>query len=75
MQTKMFHSFMSSMLDNLSTVQREFEENKSYSSDSEMSSTLETLTVQVNNLRLSLVKDYSKKSYTNPFGSDSPKKI
>lgn len=75
MQTKMFHSFMSSMLTNLSTVQREFEENEIFSSDSELSLTLEALATQVNNLRLLLVKGYSKKFYSNPFGSDVPNGI
>lgn len=59
MQTKVFHSFMSSMLYNLSAVQRNFEENESFSSDSVMSKTLESLAVQVNNLRFALVKGYS----------------
>lgn len=68
MQTKMFHSFMSSMLSNLSIVQREFEENQSFSADSDMSTTLEALATQVNNLRVSLVKGYSAMFYSNPFG-------
>lgn len=70
MQTKMFHSFMSSMLNNLSIVQRDFEENESFSVDSEMSTTLEALATQINNLRLSLVKGYSNFFYRTPSGSE-----
>lgn len=68
MQIIMFHSFMSSMLNNLSIVQREFEENQSFSADSEMSTTLEALATQINNLRVSLVKGYHDKFYSNDFG-------
>lgn len=68
MQTIMFHSFMSSMLNNLSIVQREFEENQSFSADSEMSTTLEALATQINNLRVSLVTGYHDKFYSNDFG-------
>lgn len=68
MQIIMFHSFMSSMLNNLSIVQREFEENLSFSADSEMSTTLEALATQINNLRVSLVKGYYDKFYSNDFG-------
>lgn len=68
MQIIMFHSFMSSMLNKLSIVQREFEENQSFSADSEMSTTLEALASQINNLRVSLVMGYHDKFYSNDFG-------
>ena len=63
MQTKVFHSFMSSMLYNLSTVQRNFEENETFPSDSVMSLTLESLAGQIVNLRISFVDGYKKKKY------------
>lgn len=63
MQTKVFHSFMSSMLYNLSTVQRNFEENESFPGDSVMSLTLESLAGQIENLRIALVDGYEKKKY------------
>lgn len=66
METKAFHSFMSSMLSNLSAVQRCFEENETFERDSVLSKSLESLSVQVDNLRLSLVKGFStdyKKKY------------
>lgn len=71
MQTVMFHSFMSSMLNNLSIVQREFEENQSFSADSEMSTTLEALATQIDNLRISLVKGYSSVFFSNDFGYEN----
>ena len=53
---------MSSMLNNLSTVQRDFEENEIFPSDSVMSKTLESLAVQINNLRIFLVNGYENKN-------------
>lgn len=65
MQTKVFHSFMSNILFELSSVQRNFEENETFPSNSDMSLSLERLSVQIDNLRLSLVNgfdvEYSKK--------------
>ena len=65
MLSSVFHSFMSSMLMNLSEVQRNFEENETFPSDSDLAHSLERLAVQIDNLRLSLVKgfdvEYSKK--------------
>lgn len=61
MQTKVFHSFMSSMLYNLSAVQRNFEENETFPSDSVMSLTLQSLAGQIENLRIALVDGYEKK--------------
>lgn len=61
MQTKAFHSIISSMLSNLSVIQSNFEENKSFERDSVLAS----LSVQVDNLSLFLVdgfaNDYQKK--------------
>lgn len=61
MQTKVFHSFMSSMLNNLSAIQRDFEENQLFLDDSVLARSLESLAGQVENLRISLVADYDKK--------------
>lgn len=61
MQTKVFHGFMCYMLNNLSDVQRCFEENQTFSSDSDLALALERLAGQVNNLRIGLVDGYAKK--------------
>lgn len=61
MVTSVFHSFMSSMLVNLSTVQRSFEENETYSSNTSMALALEGLANQIENLRISLVSGYDGK--------------
>lgn len=65
MQTKAFHSIMSSMLSNLSVIQSNFEENKSFERDSVLAKALASLSVQVDNLSLFLVdgfaNDYQKK--------------
>ena len=61
MQTKLFHSFMSSMLSNLSAIQRSFEEEDKFPADSVLSKSLESLAGQVENLRISLVDGYAKK--------------
>lgn len=61
MQTKVFHSFMSSMLNNLSAIQRDFEENQLFLDDSVLARSLESLAVQVENLRISLVAGCDKK--------------
>ena len=63
MQTKVFHSFMSSMLYNLSAIQRSFEEQDKFSADSVLSKSLECLAGQVENLRMALVDGYEKKKY------------
>lgn len=61
MQTKVFHSFMSSMLYNLSAIQRSFEEQDKFPVDSVLSKSLESLAGQVENLRMALVDGYEKK--------------
>lgn len=61
MQTKVFHSFMSSMLNNLSAIQCDFEENQLFLDDSVLARSLESLAGQVENLRISLVAGYDKK--------------
>lgn len=61
MQTKVFHSFMSSMLNNLSAIQCGFEENQLFLDDSVLARSLESLAGQVENLRISLVAGYDKK--------------
>lgn len=61
MQTKVFHSFMSSMLNNLSAIQCDFEENQHFLDDSVLARSLESLAGQVENLRISLVTGYDKK--------------
>lgn len=61
MQTKVFHSFMSSMLNNLSAIQRDFEENQLFLDDSVLARSLESLAGQVENLRISLIAGYDKK--------------
>lgn len=61
MQTKVFHSFMSSMLNNLSAIQRDFEENQCFLDNSAFARSLESLAGQVENLRISLVAGYDKK--------------
>lgn len=58
MQTKVFHSFMSSMLNNLSAIQCDFEENQLFLDDSVLARSLESLAGQVENLRISLVAGY-----------------
>lgn len=63
MQTKVFHSFMSSMLYNLSAIQRSFEEQDKFSVDSVLSKSLESLAGQVENLRMALVDGYEKKKH------------
>lgn len=61
MQTKVFHSFMSSMLNNLSAIQCDFEENQLFLDNSVLARSLESLAGQVENLRISLVAGYDKK--------------
>lgn len=61
MQTKVFHSFMSSMLYNLSAIQLSFEEEVKFPADSVLSKSLESLAGQVENIRISLVEGYEKK--------------
>lgn len=61
MQTKVFHSFMSSMLNNLSAIQRDFEENQLFLDNSVLARSLESLAGQVENLRISLVAGYDEK--------------
>lgn len=61
MQIKVFHSFMSSMLNNLSAIQCDFEENQVFLDDSVLARSLESLAGQVENLRISLVAGYDKK--------------
>lgn len=60
MVTNVFHGFMSSMLNNLSAVQRSFEENMTFPNDSVMSNSLESLAGQVENLRKFLIDGYEK---------------
>lgn len=43
MQTKVFHSFMSSMLGNLSAIQRDFEENQLFLDNSVLARSLDSL--------------------------------
>lgn len=61
MQTKIFHSFMSSMLNNLSAIQCDFEENQLFLDNSVLARSLESLAGQVENLRISLVAGYNEK--------------
>lgn len=61
MQTKVFHSFMSSMLNNLSAIQCDFEENQLFLDNSVLARSLESLAGQVENLRISLVAGYDEK--------------
>lgn len=60
MQTSVFHSFMSSILYELSTVQRHFEENETFLDTSVMALSLEVLAGEVENLRKFLVSGYDK---------------
>lgn len=59
METKVFHSFMSSMLNNLSAIQCNFEENQLFLDNSALARSLESLAAQVENLRISLVAGYN----------------
>jgi hypothetical protein len=52
---------MSSMLYNLSAIQRSFEEEDKFPADSVLSKSLESLAGQVENLRIFLVDGYAKK--------------
>lgn len=61
METKVFHSVMSSMLNNLSAIQRNFEENQLFLDNSALARSLESLAGQVENLRISLVAGYDNK--------------
>lgn len=61
METKVFYSFMSSMLNNLSVIQCNFEENQLFLDNSALALSLESLAGQVENLRISLVAGYDKK--------------
>lgn len=61
METKVFHSFMSSMLSNLSAIQRTFEDGETFDSDSVLAKSLDSLSGQVENLRISLVKGFDAK--------------
>lgn len=60
MVTNVFHGFMSSMLYNLSSVHRCFEENEIFPDDSVMAHSLECLAGQVENLRKFLIDGYEK---------------
>lgn len=61
MQTRVFHTFMSSMLNKLSAIQCEFEENQLFLDNSVLARSLESLADQVENLRISLVAGYDEK--------------
>ena len=61
METKVFHSFMSSMLSNLAAVQRAFEDGETFDSDSVLAKSLDSLAGQVENLRISLVDGFDLK--------------
>lgn len=51
---------MSSMLYNLSAIQRSFEEDVNFPVDSVLSKSLDSLAVQVENLRIALVDGYEQ---------------
>lgn len=63
MQRKVFNSFYSAMLDNLSKLNDEFTEDTVYPDGSTTAKTLQSLAAQINNLRVFLVDGYHDKYY------------
>lgn len=70
MQRKVFNSFVSAIMDDLSKLNDDFVEDTSFSDTSSVSKTLESLACQVNNLRVFLVEGYHDKFYRTIYGSE-----
>lgn len=71
MQRKVFDSFCSGILDNLSNLNDDFAEDTVFPDTSSVAKTLQSLAAQVNNMRVFLVKGYHDKFYRfMPDGSE-----
>lgn len=70
MQRKVFDSFVSNILDDLSKLNDDFAEDTSFSDTSSVAKTLEALACKVNNMRVFLVKGYHDKFYRTIYGSE-----
>ena len=70
MKRKVFDSFCSSILDNLSQLNDDFVQDTSFTDNSSVAKTLEALAGQVNNLRVFLVEGYHDSFYSNKYGSE-----
>lgn len=64
MKQEIFNTFHSGILDNLSRLSDNFVPDTSFSSDSSVAETLESLAGQINNLRIFLIKGYHDKFYS-----------
>ena len=65
MQRKVFDSFCSGILDDLSKLNDDFAEDTVFVDTSSVAKTLQSLAAQVNNMRIFLVKGYHNKFYDN----------
>lgn len=63
MTRKVFDSFVSAILDNLSQLNDDFVQDAAFSKDSSVAKTLQSLAGQVNNLRVFLVDGYHDEFY------------
>lgn len=70
MQRKVFDSFVSNILEDLSKLNDDFAEDTSFPDTSSVAKTLEALACKVNNMRVFLVKGYHDKFYRTIYGSE-----
>lgn len=63
MQTKVFNTFLESMQNNLALLSNDFIPDTSFSDTSSLAKTLQSLSAQVNNMRVFLVDGYHDKFY------------
>lgn len=70
MKRKVFDSFCSGILDNLSQLNDDFVQDTSFPDNSSVAKSLEALAGQINNLRVFLVDGYHDSFYSNKYGSE-----
>ena len=70
MQRKVFDSFVSNILDDLSKLNDDFAEDTAFPDTSSVAKTLEALACKVNNMRVFLVDGYHDSFYSNKYGSE-----
>ena len=70
MERKVFDSFYSGILDNLSQLNDDFVPDSSFPDNSSVAETLKALAGQINNLRVFLVEGYHDSFYSDNYGSE-----
>lgn len=70
MQRKVFNSFVSNILDDLSNLDDDFAEDIVFPDTSSVAKTLEALACKVNNMRVFLIEGYHDSFYSNRYGSE-----